>query len=86
MNPNDILDMLNGMDKKNEIINLWYEINFVRHCLNKIINLNPELLKDFNQETLNQCREFAQEEVKLRFPDIKIEFKPNKSINSDNLN
>lgn len=70
----DILDRLIGVDKKNEIFNLWFEINFLRHCFNSILSLNPELQKDFDERWIERCREMASEEVKNRFPHCKIDF------------
>lgn len=70
----DILDLLMGVDKKNEIFNLWFEVNFLRHCFNSILTLNPEIHKDFDEKWIERCREMAAEEVRNRFPNCKIDF------------
>lgn len=70
----DLIDRLMGVDKKNEIFNLWFELNFLRHCFNSILSLNPDLHKDFDEKWLERCREMASEEVQKRFPHCKIDF------------
>jgi hypothetical protein len=71
----DIMDkMFFGFDKKNEIFNLWYEINFLRLILNKILALNPSLVEKFDEECILAAREQAREIVTKRFPHCKITF------------
>lgn len=75
----DLLDRLMGVDKKNEIFNLWFELNFLRHCFNSILSLNPDIHKDFDEKWLERCRELAAEEVRNRFPHCVIDFLKPKS-------
>lgn len=70
----DLIDRLMGVDKKNEIFNLWFELNFLRHCFNAILTLNPEIHKDFDEKWIERCREMSSEEVLKRFPHCKIDF------------
>lgn len=70
----EIVDILMGVDKKKEIFNLWFELNFLRHCFNSILTLNPELHKDFDQKWLDKCREMSLEEVKKKFPHCNIDY------------
>jgi hypothetical protein len=71
----DIMDrMLLGFDKKNEIFNLWYEINFLRLVLNEILVLNPSLHENLKEESFTRAREMAREIVTKRFPHCKIKF------------
>lgn len=70
----DIVDILIGLDKRNEIFNLWFEVNFLRHCFNSILTLNPDIHKDFDEKWIERCREMAAEEVKNRFPNCTIDF------------
>jgi hypothetical protein len=72
----DIMDRLMGIDKKNEIFNLWYEINFLRLVVNEILSLNPELHKNLNEESFQKCRKQAQDIVRVRFPGCNITFNP----------
>lgn len=70
----DILDKLMGIDKKNEIFNLWYEVNFLRSVLNRILQLNPDLHENLREECFQKAREEAKEIVRKRFPHCKITF------------
>lgn len=75
----DLLDKIGyGIDKRNEIFNLWFEVSFLRNCLNKILELNPDLHKNLDEEKLNLCRQLAKEEVIKRFPLCKIDFTQSK--------
>jgi hypothetical protein len=70
----DIMDRLIGVDKKNEIFNLWYEINFLRLVLNEILVLNPTLHENLTDEIITKAREQSREIVTKRFPHCKITF------------
>ena len=70
----DIFDKLSGFDIKNETINLWYEVNYLRHCLNAIIKHNPGLTLLFDKDELEKCKQYAQQEVRDRFPLLTIDF------------
>ena len=58
----------------NEIITLWYDVNYLRLVVSKILTENPELAKNLNEEAFNECRKQAQECVKKRFPEISLNF------------
>ena len=70
----DKMDMLFGVDKKNEIFNLWYEINFIRLVLNEILILKPYLKENLKEESFTRARAMAREIVTKRFPHFKINF------------
>lgn len=70
----DILDGLLGFNKKKEIIDLWYEVTFVRFILNNIMIENPEVAKCITKEMLDKTRLDAQEHVKNKFPYMGILF------------
>ena len=70
----DILDMLMGVDKKGEIFTLWYEITFLRMVVNKIMQLNPDLHKEMTEEVYESARNEAQDIVRGRFPNCKLDF------------
>lgn len=71
---NDIMDLLSGVDKKNEIFNLWYEVTFLRLILNHVIMQIPGIDSTITDEIINQCRQYAQNVVQEKFPAIKIDF------------
>lgn len=70
----DVLDLIMGIDKKNEIINLWYEVSYVRLLLTEIVKQSPELAKCLTEEMIAKTRLDAQDIVKARFPLMKVEF------------
>ncbi len=70
----DILDMMIGIDKKNEIFNLWYEVTFLRIVLNHIVASNPSLAECLSEGIMDGCKAAAQEVVKERFPLAQIDF------------
>lgn len=69
----DMIDILMGIDKRKEIFDLWYEVTFLRMVLIQVIEPNPELGSKLDIE---KCRRDAQEVVKNRFPNAKIDFPP----------
>lgn len=70
----DILDALMGIDNKNEIFCLWYEITFLRMVMNKIMEFNPELHTKMSEEVYEEVRKRSQDIVKSRFPNVGIDF------------
>lgn len=70
----DMIDVLQGFDKKNEIFNLWYEVTFLRLVLNEIMVLNPKLHENLTDETIENARKMSREVVTKRFPHCKITF------------
>lgn len=70
----DIMDMLSGVDKKNEIFNLWYEVTFVRLVLCFLVSKSQYLQSELTPEVLDMCRKQAQDVVKERFPLLTIDF------------
>jgi len=70
----DIMDMLSGVDKKNEIFNLWYEITFVRLVFSYIVGHSKEMQDLLTTDVIDECRKQAQDIVKERFPLLTIDF------------
>jgi hypothetical protein len=70
----DIIDMLQGVDKKNEIFNLWYEITFLRLVFSYIVGKSTEMQNLLTKDVIEECRKQAQTVVQERFPSIKIDF------------
>lgn len=68
----EVLDALLGLDKKNEIFSLWYEVIFLRKCLNHLIAHNALII---TPEVIEEARQNAQNEVRAKFPMIMIDFK-----------
>lgn len=80
----DMLDRLIGLDKKNEIFNLWYEVTYLRFLLVHVLQENPEVGKCITEESIQKARKDAQETVQARFPLCKIEFtEPVKDISEE---
>lgn len=71
---NDIMDAMIGVDKKNEIFNLWYEVTFLRLVLNHIVASNTNLAECLSEGLLDGCKAAAQDVVKEKFPLAQIDF------------
>lgn len=63
--------LMTGTDNRKEIIQLWYEITFLRLCLNRILHFNPTLRHGLTQEAFDKIRKEALDIVSERFPDFK---------------
>jgi hypothetical protein len=70
----DIMDMLQGVDKKNEIFGLWYEVTFLRLVFSYIVGHSKEMQNLLTKDIIEECRKQAQVVVQERFPAIKIDF------------
>lgn len=70
----DMMDFMMGVDKKNEIFNLWYEVTFLRLVVNHVLVSNPSLAECLSEEAMAACKFNAQQIVQERFPVIKIDF------------
>lgn len=70
----DMLDMLMGVDKKNEIFNLWYEVTFLRLLFCQALGANEQMAAVITPECIAECRKEAQKQVQERFPVVKIDF------------
>jgi hypothetical protein len=70
----DILDMLSGIDKKNEIFTLWYEVTFLRIIISHLLDQSLYLQEVMTPEVIEECRKHAQKIVKERFPLQNIDF------------
>lgn len=76
----DLIDMLQGIDKKNEIFNLWYEITFLRLIVSHMVAQSLYLQEVMTPQVIEDCRKHAQKIVQDRFPNIKIDFSLPKSM------
>lgn len=66
---------LQGMDNTKQIIDLWYEIIFLRLVVATVLNGNEELKGKMTKDLYDSCRQVSQEQVKKKFPLLKIDFK-----------
>lgn len=62
-------------DMGNEICSLWYELNYLRFLLSKIIEHakpkeNLTLIDLFNEQLMNEARKFSMDSLRLRFPGV----------------
>lgn len=70
----EIMDAMMGIDKNGEILNLWYEITFLRMVMNKILELNPKLYEKISEQDYVKARQQSQDIVKNRFPNCNVNF------------
>lgn len=68
---NELNALLSGIDPTSEIFTLWYEVTFIRKCLNETLIQNG---LNLSPGTIDQCRLAAQSEVQNRFPTCKLNF------------
>ena len=79
----DILDILQGVDKKNEIFNLWYEVTFLRLIVSHMVAQSLYLQEVMTPAVIDDCRKHAQKIVQDRFPAIKIDFSLPKAMSEN---
>lgn len=70
----DMLDLLMGVDKKNEIFNLYYEVTYLRNLFCHFLQNNSELAVCMDKDAIDKARKEAQEVVRARFPMCDIKF------------
>ena len=72
------IESLMGMNKTNEILNLWFELCFLRSMTNRhltVLYQNSDYSKEFTKSIIDDCREEARKEVEKKFPKFTIDFK-----------
>lgn len=70
----ELLNQLRMIDPTKEMINLWYEVNFIRNIVQTIMDKNNLTMIQLTQENVENAREVAQKAVQSRFPLLKIKF------------
>lgn len=65
----NLIDNVMGVDKRNEIFTLWYEITYLRMVISKII---PQDMQD--KINFEEIKKDAQEVVRKRFPKALLNF------------
>jgi hypothetical protein len=80
---NDMIDKLLGIDQRNEIFNLWYEVTFLRLILDHLVQNNSNLRSNCTPQLIDTAKEEAQKIVQKRFPMIEIKFNVKKQETTD---
>lgn len=47
-------------DVNQEVLDVWYEVTFLRFLLTDILQKSPDLAATINDDTFNECRKKAQ--------------------------
>jgi hypothetical protein len=80
---NELNSIFLGIDPNKEIVNLWYEVTYLRHLLNYTITMSPDLFHMITPEIIQGAKDRAQEEMMLRFPRCDLTF-GEKKLEKDN--
>lgn len=72
MSSHEAMSQMMGIDKNNEIFNLWYELTYLRMIVGIIAERSDTL--PITKDEISKCRERAQELVRKRFPKCEIGF------------
>lgn len=69
-----LLARMNGLDANNEVVNLWYEVTYLRFLIKKIADSNQVVGDILNNTCYDDIRKEAQEYVTNKFPKLGIKF------------
>lgn len=62
-----------GFDETKEILDLWYEVSFLRFMISHILSENPQM-NQLKIDHFNTSKGQAQQCVKNRFPAMNLTF------------
>jgi hypothetical protein len=65
----NIIDAIMGIDKRKEILTLWYEVTYLRMVISQIIPSDVASMINFEK-----IKSDAQEVVRKRFPEAELNF------------
>ncbi len=83
MNPlEEKVDFMLGLDHKKEIFDLWYEITYLRHIINIMLSLSPEICDKITPTNLKEARNLSKIEVMTKFNKFNITFGEEDKCNS----
>lgn len=81
MNPfsDSVINALMGVNPTNEILNLWYEISYLRFMVAKLVEHSTphegeKMMDHFSESLIEEARAFAQKIVKEKFPKVGVTF------------
>jgi hypothetical protein len=63
-----------GIDPNKQVIDLWYEVTYIRILISKILDSNPEIAKCIGLDEIIESKFQAQQIVQTKFPKCKIDF------------
>ena len=69
----NVVDMIMRIDKRKEILTLWYEVTYLRMIISQIVP--PEVILTLD---LEKIKNDAQEMVRKRFPEAELSFSERK--------
>jgi hypothetical protein len=76
---NEIKSILMGIDTTKELCDLWYEViyqkNILGFVLQKLIDTNPSIKNQINDELFKKCKELALVELEEKFPSLRLSHK-----------
>lgn len=78
----EINQMMGGINPSHEIPSLWFEI-FKMHYILHTVSVNKPA--EITKKTLDNAVEFAAEQVRKKFPNIKMEILKNKPQEVSNI-
>lgn len=82
---NGIMQAINSGVQNKEIVNLWYEVTYLRFLLIHVLENNPDIGNCVTEESLHKSKELAQEVVLKRFPGLGVTFPEETPKNSTEI-
>lgn len=85
---NQTMARICGLDTVNEVINLWFEVTYLRILISEILINNEQVINSISPEIFEKCRERSKEFLLDKFPMMGIKFndKENESKKSEEKN
>ncbi len=77
----DIKAAVLGVNVCDEVLNLHYEVAYLRFLFNEVVCSKDSLKSVLNNEVFERARGFAEGEVRSRFPKVSCDFKKPTEIN-----
>lgn len=78
---NEIRQAVLGIDSTKEILDVWYELYFLKAILTKLIAKDPGLVAIINDEFWKESRVYAKIQMGKKFPNINIKYEDEKESN-----
>lgn len=77
-----LMENMLGMQTINSV-NLWYEVTYLRYVVMKLLEKNPQVNSNMNQQDFDEARSLAQKEMLDKFPGYGLQFLDKVKMNAE---
>ena len=77
-----LMENMLGMQTINSV-NLWYETTYLRYVVMKLLEKNPQVNSNMNQQDFDEARTLAQKEMLDKFPGYGLQFLDKAKVNAE---